>query len=634
MPKPQSPSVAMPMSSMSPMVQADLDAAWTAGIRSARAGGRTATTAMPFPSPADWRDKPIYFLLVDRFNNPQAPPRLAPWDGAHGVFQGGTFNGIREQLDYLAELGAGAIWLSPVLKNCQYSPYSYHGYGIQDFLQVEPRFASDPEAARLNPRLAEEELRALVDEAHARGLYVIFDIVLNHAGDVFEYLRQDDGSGASEAGWRDDPYPIRWRDADGSGRPDWTTAPADAESDAAVWPAELRRNEFFRRQGMGGELGGDFASLKELVTGFRQDDPVSGLRYPVRTALIRAYQYAIARYDVDGFRIDTLKYIEPEFAAVFGNAMREYAQGIGKANFFTFGEVYDDEEKIARFIGRNASEEGDLIGVDAALDFPLFFALPGVAKGRVPPAAAVEVFEHRKQVQRGILSSHGEASRFFVTFLDNHDQAERFTFSPEDDPDRYRDQLTLAAGCLFALQGIPCLYYGTEQGLHGRGGDTAVREALWGKPGAFDRTGQIYEAIARLSAVRREQPALRYGRQYFRPVSGDGVHFGVSATAPGPLAFSRILNEQEVLVVANTDTSSSWAGEVIVDLALNPAGAAYHVLYSNKAAGEGGAAPDPVVEKDASQVVIGEVSGGVTNGPARALPVRLAPMEVLILGRS
>jgi pullulanase/glycogen debranching enzyme len=195
-PRPRLQSTPMPMSSMSTMVQAELDAASTPTVRRVRAGDRSVTIPTPFPSPADWRDKLIYFLMVDRFNNSQAPPRVAPWDGAHGVFQGGTFNGIREQLDYLAELGAGAIWLSPVLKNCPYSPFTYHGYGIQDFLQVEPRFASDPEAARLNPRLAEEELRALVDEAHARGIYVIFDIVLNHAGDVFEYVL--DGGGGRQ----------------------------------------------------------------------------------------------------------------------------------------------------------------------------------------------------------------------------------------------------------------------------------------------------------------------------------------------------------------------------------------------------------------------------------------------------
>ena len=57
--------------------------------------------------------------------------------------------------------------------------------------------------------------------------------------------------------------------------------------------------------------------------------------------------------------------------------MREYALSIGKKNFFTFGEVYDNEEKIASYIGRNSiMDSSDLIGVDAALDFPLFYALP------------------------------------------------------------------------------------------------------------------------------------------------------------------------------------------------------------------------------------------------------------------
>ena len=72
----------------------------------------------------------------------------------------------------------------------------------------------------------------------------------------------------------------------------------------------------------------------------------------MRTSLIHAYQYLIAKYDVDGYRIDTLKYIEPAFAQTFGNAIREYALSLGKKNFFTFGEVYDSEEKIAHFIGR------------------------------------------------------------------------------------------------------------------------------------------------------------------------------------------------------------------------------------------------------------------------------------------
>jgi glycosidase len=137
-----------------------------------------------------------------------------------------------------------------VLKNAQYIADTFHGYGIQDFLEVDPRFASsnDPES----------ELQRLIDDAHARGIYVIFDIVLNHAGDLFAYVL-DNGDSASEATFRDRIYPIRWRDQAGTPREDWPEPPGDAPRDGVVWPIELQQNRFFRRQGRGGEGGGDFS---------------------------------------------------------------------------------------------------------------------------------------------------------------------------------------------------------------------------------------------------------------------------------------------------------------------------------------------------------------------------------------
>jgi glycosidase len=614
----------MPTSIWSDEIQTVFAQARSPRRKRVQIGGKTVEIPTPFPSPEDWRDKWIYFLLVDRFNNPQAPPKRLPWNGEHGEYQGGTFNGVRAQLEYLQGLGAGAIWLSPVLKNCQFTPYSYHGYGIQDFLQIEPRFASDPEQARKNPRLAEDELIQLIDEAHARGIYVIFDIVLNHVGDVFEY----DGFG-SVAPWRNYPYTIRWRDENGKGRPDWNAAPGSPPADAVIWPVELQRNEFFRRQGEGGEAGGDFGSLKELATDYQEFSPVYGVYYPVRDILIRVHQYLIAKFDVDGFRIDTLKFIEPDFARVFANAIREFAFSIGKKEFFTFGEIYDNEDKIARYIGRHAREDSDLIGVDAALDFPLFYKLPDVAKGLLPPTEVISMFQYRRQAQQGIISSQGEASKFFVTFLDNHDQHQRFYYSDPSAPHRYDDQVALAAGCLFALQGIPCLYYGTEQGLHGAGWTLeAVRQALWGKPNAFDRRHPFYQAIRKIAAARARQPALRYGRQYFRQISGDGVHFGFSNFLSGVLAFSRILSDQEVIVVANTNSQNDWRGEALVDFAINPVGSIYQVLFSNTS---NPTAPEPVSEKAMGSVEIREVGGAVTHGPTRVLRLKLQPMEIQIL---
>ena len=594
-----------------PEVQIAFDAARVRSSRRIVLDGREVEISCPFASPSDWRDCWIYFALVDRFNNPDAPPRAA-WDQPFGGFQGGTLEGVRRRLDYLERLGVGAIWLSPVLQNCQGQDGTYHGYGIQHFLTVDPRFATD----KSDP---DGELRRLVDEAHARGIYVIMDIVLNHTGDVFAYVLED-GSTAGSALWRDGSYRIQWRGADDRPIADWDEAPRQGDPRlvpaAAVWPDEIRFNEAFRRKGKGGELAGDFESLKELVTARRE----------IRSALIRCYQHAIAKWDIDGFRIDTLKYIEPDFALVFGNAMREFALEIGKKNFFTFGEVYDDEYKIARFIGRETNDHGDMVGVDAALDFPLFYRLPGVVKGFTPPTAVAAVYALRKQVEEGIVSSHGEAGRYFVTFLDNHDQHARFRYVDTAQPGRYDGQVAAALACLFSLQGIPCVYYGTEQGLAGNGQvNEAAREALWGKPSAFSETDSFYRMLRDIAQVRATTPSLRYGRQYFRPVSGDRRTFGVSQFAPGVLAFSRILNESETLVVTNTNMASDLDILVLVDAALNPQGVNFSTIYSTS--GTTGIRP---VEAIGDAVVVGkETSRGTVN----AVRVTLSPGEARILAR-
>ena len=136
------------------------------------------------------------------------------------------------------------------------------------------------------------------------------------------------------------------------------------------------------------------------------------------------------------------------------------------------------------------SEEVDPIGVDAALDYPLFYNLTGVARGILAPDTITQTFETRKQVARDSLSSYGEATNFFVTFLDNHDQNSRFYYRDPANPHAFDDQLALAVACLFALPGIPCLYYGTEQGLSGSGNaPEAVREACGASRVHSTRTG-------------------------------------------------------------------------------------------------------------------------------------------------
>jgi glycosidase len=572
-----------------------------------------------FPSPEDWRDVPIYFLMLDRFNHPAAPPDNLPFDAPFSGFQGGTYQGVTAQLDYIKNLGFGAIWLSPVLKNRQSDDSAYHGYGIQNFLTAEPRFAA-------NPANADAELRALVDAAHQRGLYIIFDIVLHHAGDVFSYV-----PGGADTAWQNQPIPIQWRDANGNPDPAWATAPANPPLDAAVFPDELRHNELFTCQGDafsdGGQPQGDFDSLKGVNFGTESSPSAA------RAVLIRAYQYVIARFDVDAFRIDTLKYIPADYERTFGNAMREFALSAGKKNFFTFGEVYDNEAEIAQFIGRETQDVNGVVGVDAALDYPLFFVLPNLLKGLAgTPASLAQVFENRKVQEEPVLTSHGEAGQYFVTFLDNHDQAQRFGYTG---PVQFPDQIILGVACLASLQGVPCLYYGTEQGLSGHKhdnlqDDSMVRESLWGKPGGgFTATNPIYVALQQLMQVRASQPVLRYGRQYFRPLSGDGSNFGLSTYPSGILAFSRILNDQEIVFVANLNRQAGFNGEVIIDVNLHTSAAGMKPLFSNLRPIAGLA--NAVFNKPGGSVTIYEVDGSVTHGPALTVQVQLQPGEVQLL---
>lgn len=602
--------------------------------------GRSLRVPYPFPSPGDWRDCPIYFMLIDRFNNPDKPPK-SRWDGIYDYRQGGTLKGVQSKLGYIADLGMKAIWLSPVLKNARPDAWAwnYHGYGTQDFMAVDERLGT------------EKDLEDLVAEAHARGLFIILDIVLNHTARVFDYVR--DGavlaafkdSGLIEASRGSEPA-VQWMNGLGFPRPDWLNRlpdPAELSPDDAVYPVELQNHLFFRRRGekvtdepgSAGFVKGDFGAMRQLVVEYDAGDAAQqNLRErlgprPVLNILIRAFAYLMARFDLDGYRVDTAKYVHPQMIQTFGNSMREFALSIGKRNFFTFGEIYDDEKTIAAFVGRNGSEtEG--FGIDAALDFPLHFKLPKIVKA-VSDFGVEElrrIFEDRKAMEQELISSHGEAGRYFVSFLDNHDKTERFGH-PATPP----QQVVMGIALMFALQGIPSLYYGTEQGLEGAKDDQgrpqldcfeSVREALWGKPNAFDQDAFFYQEIRKIASVRAGCAPLRYGRLYFRQVSGNGMDFGYPKGAGGVIVFSRILFEQEVVVVANTHPRQAFNGFALVDADIHRTPTGHRILYSNF-----GRQDMAHTRNDHVQFWDGHRFQG--GGQCAMLPVVLAPMEVQIL---
>ncbi len=579
------------------------------------------------PSPDAWEDQVLYFFLVDRFSdgkeagtkdvagNPvpggttqpfqpgddgnavENASAAAAWRDAGAKFVGGTLAGAKSKLGYLKRLGVTAIWVSPVFKQVRHGD-PYHGYAIQDFLDVDSRFGT------------RQDLRDLVAEAHRLGMYVILDVVLNHSGDVFDYAPDrywtDDGNGNRflDPRWDGRRYPVKgYRDANGHATLPFASVDLGANPtawpDGAVWPAELQPPESFSQLGRISNwdhspefLEGDFFGLKDIDLGDGPPDAYSPS--PALRALCDAYRFWIAYADVDGLRVDTVKHMGPGATRLFASVIHEWAQRLGKERFFIVGEIAGDRVSAYRTL--------DETGLDAALgiaDVP--DKLEGLVKGTRRPAEYFDLFRNSLQVRK---DSHVWFRDKIVTLYDDHDQIRKGAWKARfcaDGPASRK--LALAALAVNATTlGIPCVYYGSEQELDGQGGDDRyIREAMFGGAfgpfrsrdrHAFDEGGSTYQELAKILKLRAGSLALRRGRQYLREISGDGTSFGFPESWGGGairsvVAWSRIFDDGETVVAMNTDTGAARTAWVTVDANLHANRNAFTYRYSTDASGIG-----------------------------------------------
>lgn len=480
----------------------------------------------------DWRDEIVYQIVVDRFENGDPSNDVIDGIGPEpedlSRVQGGDWRGVRDRLGYLERLGVTTLWLSPPYRNVQRTEREdgYHGYWPADFTEANPRFGSL------------EELRGLVRDAHARGMLVILDVVPNHAGRVFAYDLDRDGEvddGEVEPPWSDAPYdvPLLW-----SHRPTMFTR-ADGER------ARLAlRAEHFHRRGFGDLSIQAQKELGDFPTGLRDLDTESEA---VIEALVDTHVWWVEETDVDGFRLDAVPHAGRPFWAAFCRGLRRRLAALGKHRFFLLGEVYTgDPETLASYTA--------LDQLDAAFAFDLKFELvDGVILEGRPPVEALDALGRNAALfpasaqPDGIGLSPWQAR---VVFADNHDV---WRLRGElDDPLAAEIALTV----VFTVDGIPSVYYGTEQGLDGRVHHEA-RERLWDV--GFDETAPAYRHIARLASLRRESEALRYGASIVRYASESGGADEVPAEDAGMLAYERVHERERVLVVVNTSLDDSVA---------------------------------------------------------------------------
>jgi alpha-amylase len=520
----------------------------------------------------EWREEFIYFLMVDRFHDDQNRQPILQLARSNGFdtpndFYGGKIRGITDHLAYIAGLGCTAIWISPILEN---NDGAYHGYNIRNYLDVDPRFGT------------KQDLIDLVNAAHnltRNGqpwpMRIILDVVVNHSGDNWSYpnnvpYHYCNDQQFSFGAWRRTDRPL---------------------------PVELQNPDFYHRRGDMANYDaypenqhGDIMGLKD----YGNDDDDIGSQ--VINTLVKSYCYWIREADIDGFRVDAVKHMGELACSRFCSNVREYAYSLGKRSFFLFGEVATPSDDVYnRYIGQNTSRQdgGNTVffGLDSVLDFRLaegVYADPNnaplrdVLKGFQGP----QTLFNRLQAQRERALNRGEIGRYLVTFVENHDgfwQSGRFGNGASD------EQIIAAVGFLICSLGTPCIYHGCEQGFSKEGGDNELRQAMFDrKPGGHNLMNTqctIYQQIAAIAGVARDSAPLKFGRMYYRQISGDGVNFGFPYGSTYTLAFSRLLYGREVLVAYNV-SSETRNDCVIVDATLHAAGGSMKFLH-----GGGGAVP-------------------------------------------
>ncbi len=501
-------------------------------------------------SSTDFREETIYFLLTARFydgdssNNYYNRDRIKIGDPQWR----GDFKGLIEKLDYIQDLGFSAIWITPPVENR--SGLDYHGYHAYDFYTVDPRLES-PDAS----------YQDFIDAAHAKGLKVIQDVVINHSS---QYGLRDQvwidhlpikyyvPEGSTQGEIDNDPYfgnlgdyQSDYRDDnDNSAAPDWfkqrhSSDPegveplVDPKTGTTVPLAGYDANRFFGIDSTtldpdwyhqdGFMSGGDWENPESL-----QNKHMAGDTIDLATENQNVKDYingAIHQYldmGVDAIRLDTVKHVERNELLEYVNDWKAYKPGL-----FVFGENLvkgtgfgseldnDNASAVIRpwwYTRTTEDPSNPNAGGDSGfsvLDFSVFSTFrDNVTKGSFGGIGGVLGWDW----------VYGDATKL-VTFFQNHD------VGPDNDF-KYRyggeeGNAAMAYNLMWTNRGIPTLYYGEEVMFQ-----AGLPQDIAGNSDTIDQTGRAYygpylddmqttenyplfKHIQRLNAIRKAVPALQ-----------------------------------------------------------------------------------------------------------------------------
>ncbi|MGA9522174.1 MAG: alpha-amylase family glycosyl hydrolase [Myxococcaceae bacterium] len=450
-------------------------------IRAKNVEGREAEELyLPFwieDEPFDWQEAVMYFAFTDRFRNGD-PANDAPVPGAdpRANYRGGDFAGITQSIEegYFDKLGVRAIWISPVNANPGGAwpgkngrTYTgYHGYWPSEPRTTQPRFGTL------------DELQALTRAAHARGIRVLTDLVINHTHEEHPYF----------AGYKSDG----WFNTIGS------CVCGDFGCD---WDAR-RLDCWFTRY------------LPDL--NWRSTQVVDQM---TEDAL-----FWVKEADLDGFRLDAVKHLDHVGGRTLGGRLNEISARTG-IDYFLVGETFTGTEGrplISEYIAPNE--------LDGQFDFPLYWpVLDAFAKGgslvQVDQAVKQNEEFYAPEVMNSPFIGNHDVPRFIshaAGQVEADSESQAWGNAPPERVDsdeafrRSRDALTF----VLTLPGVPLIYYGDEIGLPGAGDPDNRRLMRWDGELA-PREAALLSHVQKVGQARRANRGLRYGARYTLQIDRD-----------------------------------------------------------------------------------------------------------------
>ncbi|PNH83036.1 alpha-amylase [Vibrio diazotrophicus] len=495
------------------------------------------------PQPFNYRNANIYFVMVDRFNNGDTSNdnsygRRKDGKDEVGTFHGGDLKGVIEKLDYIKSLGTDAIWLSPIVEQIHgfvgggesgsFPFYGYHGYWTRDFTKIDENFGVD------------EDLKALVEEAHKRGIKILLDAVINHSGyATLADLQVDkinvvngsqlpakwaDWAPSSSAGenWHSfhqfiDYNSNNWKDWWGG---DWVRTglpgyPKPGSGDITMTLAGLPD---FRTEST------EFVKppkwlLENAETRVKAQD-----NFTVSDYLIEWQSDWVKRFGIDGYRVDTVKHVEGEvwkrLKQAASDNLNQWRKEHNKQGepFWMMGEVWGHGAYRSPYFDD---------GFDALINFD-------VQKKMDKGATCFSQMESVYQANAKTLQQ--EADFNAVSYMSSHD-TELF-FSRFKSFEMQRN----AANALLLNPGAVQVYYGDE-----------VARDLGPYADDFHqgtRSDMVWKLDAEREALLEHWQTVGQFRQR-HPAIGAGKHQVItqaSSKQDSPYVFSRTLGEDKVIV--------------------------------------------------------------------------------------